>query len=169
MHCLFHANQHLNLSCSKITWTIYVCRNPIPLNFDKLHCTIMAMSCIHASHDHADSFAIVVSVHPLFVVALCFFSDRTLRGVVRNVKFFRCSSTILSGKLSRPLSTYRGTYYLFVFMLSLILYASLVFRCLFRVTKPIHLFPQSKTIYSPPPAYYLLLVVWVGLASRRHA
>jgi hypothetical protein len=35
---------------------------PIPLNLDKLHCIIIAMSCIHASHDHADSFAVVVSV-----------------------------------------------------------------------------------------------------------
>jgi hypothetical protein len=34
----------------------------IPLNLDKLHCIIFAMSCIHASHDHADSFAVVVSV-----------------------------------------------------------------------------------------------------------
>jgi hypothetical protein len=135
-----------------------VCRNLIPLNFDKLHCIIIAMSCM-PSHDHADSFAVVVSVHPLFVVAFCFFSDRTLRGVVSNDKFFGCSLTILPGKLSLPLPTYRGTYYLFVFMLSLILYASLVFRCFVRVTYPIHLFPQSKTIYPPPPAYYLFLVV----------
>jgi hypothetical protein len=75
------------------------------------------MPCIHASHDYANSFAIVVSVHPLIVVALCFFPDRTLRGVVSNDKFYRCFSTILPGKLSRPLPTYRGTYYLFVFML----------------------------------------------------
>jgi hypothetical protein len=34
----------------------------IPLNLDKLHCIIIAMSCIHASHDHADSFTVVVSV-----------------------------------------------------------------------------------------------------------
>jgi hypothetical protein len=34
----------------------------IPLNLDKLHCIIIAMTCIHASHDHADSFAVVVSV-----------------------------------------------------------------------------------------------------------
>jgi hypothetical protein len=82
-----------------------------------LHCIIIAMSCIHASYDHADSFAVVVSVHPLFVVALCFFSDRTPRGVVSNDKFFGCSSIILPGKLSHPLPTYRGTHYLFVFML----------------------------------------------------
>jgi hypothetical protein len=84
-------------------------RISIPLNLDKLHCIIIAMSCIHASHDHADSFIVVVSVHPLFVVALCFFSDRTLCGVVSNDKFFGCSSTILPGKLSHPLPTYRGT------------------------------------------------------------
>jgi hypothetical protein len=101
------------------------------------------MSCMLA-YDHADSFSVVVSVHPLFVVAFCFFSDRTLRGVVSNDNFFRCSSTILPGKLSRPLSTYRGTYYLFVFMLSLILYASLVFRCFVRVTYPIHLFSPKQ-------------------------
>jgi hypothetical protein len=38
-----------------------------------------------------------------------------------NDNFFGCSSTILPGKLSHPLPTYRGTHYLFVFML----YASL--------------------------------------------
>jgi hypothetical protein len=35
---------------------------PIPLNLDKLHCIIIAMTCIHASHVHADSFSVVVSV-----------------------------------------------------------------------------------------------------------
>jgi hypothetical protein len=40
----------------------------------------------------------------------------TFRGVVSNDKFFGCFSTILPGKLSHPLPTYRGTYYLFVFM-----------------------------------------------------
>jgi hypothetical protein len=35
---------------------------PIPLNLDKLHGSILAMSCIHNSHDHADSFTVVVSV-----------------------------------------------------------------------------------------------------------
>jgi hypothetical protein len=34
---------------------------PIPLNLDKLHCIILAMSCMLA-HDHADSFIVVVSV-----------------------------------------------------------------------------------------------------------
>jgi hypothetical protein len=92
------------------------------------------MSCIHDSHDHAESFPVVVSVHPLFVVAFCFFPDRMLRGDVSNDKFYGCPSTILPGKLSRPLSTYRGTYYLFVFMFSPILYASLVFRCFVQVT-----------------------------------
>jgi hypothetical protein len=153
---------------SKTTWTINVCIGiPIPLNLDKLHCIIIDMSCMH-SHDHADSFSVVVSVHPLFVVALCIFSDRTLRGAVSNDNFFGCSSTILLGKLSRPLSTYRGTYYLFLFMLSLMLYASLS-DTLFESRILSTCFPESKTIYSPPPAYYLLLVVWVGLASRRHA
>jgi hypothetical protein len=88
----------------------------IPLNLDKLHCIIIAISCV-PSHDHADSFAVVVSVHSLFVVALCFFSDRTFRGVVSIDKFSGCSSTILPGKLSHLLPTYRGTYYLFVFIL----------------------------------------------------
>jgi hypothetical protein len=95
----------------------YMCVGiPIPLNLNKLHCIIIAMPCMH-SHDHADSFAVIVSVHPLFVVALCFFPDGMLRGVVSNNKFYGCFSTILPGKLSRPLPTYRGTYYLFVFML----------------------------------------------------
>jgi hypothetical protein len=53
----------------------------------------------------------------ILLVAFCFFSDRTLHGVVSDGKFFWCSSTILPGKLSCPLPTYRGTYYLFVFML----------------------------------------------------
>jgi hypothetical protein len=89
----------------------------IPLNLDKMHCIIIAMSCMLAP-DHAESFPVVVSVHPLFVVAFCFFSDRTLRDVVSNEKFFGCSSIILPGKLSRSLPTYRGTYYLFVVILS---------------------------------------------------
>jgi hypothetical protein len=92
-----------------------VCQNPIPLNLDKLHCIIIAMPCM-PSHDHANSFSVVVSVHLLFVVALCFFSDRMLHCVVSNDKFFGCFSTILPGKLSHPLPTYRGTYYLFLFM-----------------------------------------------------
>jgi hypothetical protein len=84
------------------------------------------MSCMLA-YDHADSFVVVVRMHLLFVVVLCFFSDRTLRVVVSDDKFFGCSSTILPGKLSHPLPTYRGTYYLFVFLLYA--FASLVFRC----------------------------------------
>jgi hypothetical protein len=87
------------------------------LILNKLHCIIIAMSCIHVSHDHAASFTVVVSVHPLFVVAICFFPDRTFRDVVSNDKFFGCSATILPGKLSHPLPIYRGTYHLFVFML----------------------------------------------------
>jgi hypothetical protein len=42
-------------------------------------------------------------LHPLFVVAIWFFPDRTLRGDVTNDKFFGCSSTILSGE---PFSLY---------------------------------------------------------------
>jgi hypothetical protein len=34
---------------------------PILLNLDKLHCIIIAMSCMLA-YDHADSFTVVVSV-----------------------------------------------------------------------------------------------------------
>jgi hypothetical protein len=34
---------------------------PIPFNLDKVHCIIIAMSCMH-THDHADSFTVVVSV-----------------------------------------------------------------------------------------------------------
>jgi hypothetical protein len=87
------------------------------LILNKLHCIIIAMSCIHTSYDHADSFVVVVSVHPLFVVVICFLPDRTLRGVVSNDKFFKCSSTILPGKFS--------TYLCLCFLL----YASLMFRC----------------------------------------
>jgi hypothetical protein len=156
--CLCHANQHLKYRVVK-QLEPYMCIGiSIPLNLDKLHCIIIDMPCMH-SHDHADSFSIVVSVASVVVVALCFFSDRTIRGVVSNDKFFGCFSTILSGKLSHPLPTCRGTYYLFVFMLSLMLYASHVFRSFVRVTYPIHLFPQSKTIFPPPPVYYLLFIV----------
>jgi hypothetical protein len=111
---------------------------PIPLNLDKLHCIIIAMSCIHASHDHADYFAVVVSVHLLFVVVFCFFPDRTLRGVVSNDKFFGSLSTHFSGE---PFSLYP-----FTLLLSLALYSSLVSRCFVRVMCPIHLFIQSKAI-----------------------
>jgi hypothetical protein len=69
----------------------------IPLNLGKLHYIIIAMSCMH-SHEHADSFAVVVSVHPLFVVVFCFFPDRTRHGDVSNDKFFGCSSTIFLGE-----------------------------------------------------------------------
>jgi hypothetical protein len=47
---------------------------PIPLNLDKMHCIIIAMSCMLA-YDHADSFAVVVSV--AFVVCC---SDLLLPG-----------------------------------------------------------------------------------------
>jgi hypothetical protein len=40
------------------------------------------------SHDHADSFSVVVSVHMLFVVALCFFFFR------RIIFFFFISSRV---------------------------------------------------------------------------
>jgi hypothetical protein len=85
-----------------------VCRNPIPLNLNKLHCIIIAMSCMLA-YDHAESFTVVVSVASVVCVAICFFPDRTLCGVVSDDKFFGYSSTILPGKLSLPLPTYRGT------------------------------------------------------------
>jgi hypothetical protein len=115
--CLCHANQHLNCRVVKqLELYVCVCRNLIPLNLDKLHCIIIVMSCMLA-YDHAEYFAVVVSVHPLFAIALCFFSDRMLCGVVSIEKFSGCSSTILLGKLSHPLPSYRGTYYLFMFML----------------------------------------------------
>jgi hypothetical protein len=54
----------------------YVCvRIPIPLNLVRLHCIIITMSCMHASHAHADSFTVVVSVAS---VVCC--SDLLLRG-----------------------------------------------------------------------------------------
>jgi hypothetical protein len=75
---------------------------PVPLNFDKLHCIILVMSCMLA-HYHADSFAVVVSVASIVFVAICFFANRTLHGDVSNDKFFGCSSTFFSGE---PFSLY---------------------------------------------------------------
>jgi hypothetical protein len=129
---------------------------PILLNLDTLHCIVIAMSCIHASHDHADSFTVVVSVHPLFVVAFCFFPDRMLHGIVSNDEFFGCSSTILPGKLSRPLPTYRGTYHLFVFML----YASLS-DALFESRILSTCFPKAKLYFCHlAPITFCLLLSW---------
>jgi hypothetical protein len=80
MPFLFHANKQIKLLCSKTTWTIFVCVGIlILLNLDKLHCIIIVMSCIHASHDHAESFAVVVSIAS---VACCFASSRIGRFVV---------------------------------------------------------------------------------------
>jgi hypothetical protein len=60
-YLVFHANQHLNCRVVK-QLEPYMCTGiPIPLNLDKLHCIIIAMSCMH-SHAHADSFAVVVSI-----------------------------------------------------------------------------------------------------------
>jgi hypothetical protein len=53
-------------------------------------------------------------------------------------------------------------------LLSLALYSSLVSRCFVRVTCPIHLFIQSKSITSFIHPINRVLVVWVGLAGRRH-
>jgi hypothetical protein len=62
MHCLCHANQHLNCHVVKQLES-YMCvlgfRFRLILN--KLHCIIIVMTCMHASHDHADSFIVVVS------------------------------------------------------------------------------------------------------------
>jgi hypothetical protein len=155
MPCSCHANKHLNCSVVK-QLEPYLCVGiPIPLNLHKLHCIIIAMPCIHASHAHADSFAEVVSVHPLFVVALCFFSDRTLRGVVSNDKFFGRSSTILPGKLSAP--------YLFIgvlityLCLCSILYASLSNAC-YESRNLSTRFPKAKLYFRHlPPITFCLL------------
>jgi hypothetical protein len=98
----------------------------IPLNLDKLHCILIAMSCIHDSHDHADSFTVVVSVHPLFVVPICFFPNRMLRGVVSNDKFYGCSRQSCQASFPAPCLPIGVliTYLCLCFML----YASLVFR-----------------------------------------
>jgi hypothetical protein len=129
-----------------MTCTIYVCVGiPIPLKFDKLHCIIIAMSCM-LTYDHADSFPVVVSVHPLFVVVLCFFSDRMLRDVVSNDKFF--------GVLRRSCQASFPTPYLSIgvlityLCLCFMLYASLVFRCFVQVTYPIHLFSPKQNYIS---------------------
>jgi hypothetical protein len=55
-----------------------------------------------------------------------------------------------------------------ILLLSLALYSSLVSRCFVRVTCPIHLFIQSKAIEPSIHPINRVLVVWVGLASRRH-
>jgi hypothetical protein len=63
---------------------------------------IIVMSCI-PSHDHADSFTVVVSVASIVCYSVCFFLDRTLRGDVSNDKFSRSFSTIFLGE---PFSLY---------------------------------------------------------------
>jgi hypothetical protein len=99
-------------------------------------------------------------LHPLFVVAICFVSDRTLRGVVSNNKFF--GSSRQSFQVSPFLSTY------LILLLPLALYSSLVSRCFVRVLCPIHLFIQSKAVEPSIHPIIRVLVVRVGLASRRH-
>jgi hypothetical protein len=73
--CRCHANKNLNFHVVK-QLELYVCVGiPIPLNLNKLHCIIIAISCMHASHDHANSFAVVVNVA---YIACC--SDLLLLG-----------------------------------------------------------------------------------------
>jgi hypothetical protein len=61
MLCLCYLNQYLKCRVVK-QLEPYVCVGiSIPLNFDKLHCILIAMSCI-PSHAHADSFSVVVSI-----------------------------------------------------------------------------------------------------------
>jgi hypothetical protein len=55
-----------------------------------------------------------------------------------------------------------------ILLLSLALYSSLVSRCFVRVTCPIHLFILSKAIEPFIHPITCVLVVRVGLASRRH-
>jgi hypothetical protein len=61
MPCPFPANQHLKCHVVKqLEQNICVCVGIlIPLNLNKLHCIIIAMSCMLA-YDHADSFTVVV-------------------------------------------------------------------------------------------------------------
>jgi hypothetical protein len=87
-------------------------------------------------------------LHPLFVVAICFFPDRTLRGDVSNDKFF--NNVLLASPF---LSTH------LTLLLSLALYSSLVSRCFVRVTCPIHLFIQNKAIESSIQPITRVLVV----------
>jgi hypothetical protein len=110
------------------------------------------MSCIHASHDHADSFVVVVSVASVACSDLLL-SDRTLRGDVSNDKFF---DNVLQA--SPFLSTH------LTLLLSLALYSSLVSRCFVRVTCPIHLFILSKAI--EPSIHPINRVLVVELALR---
>jgi hypothetical protein len=70
-----------------------VCRNQILLNLNKLHCIIIAMPCI-PSHDHVDSFSILVSVASVVCCSDFFLPDRTFCGGVSNDKFFGSLSTM---------------------------------------------------------------------------
>jgi hypothetical protein len=79
---------------------------------------------------------------------------------VSNDKFFR--SFLTHFQASPFLSTH------LTLLLSLALYSSLVSRCFVRVTCPIHLLIQSKAIEPFIHPITRVLVVRVGLASRRH-
>jgi hypothetical protein len=92
-------------------------------------------------------------LHPLFVVAICFFPDRMLRGDVSNDKFF---NNVLQA--SPFLSTH------LTLLLSLALYSSLVSRCFVQVTCPIHMFIQNKAI--EPSIHPITRVLVVELAWR---
>jgi hypothetical protein len=95
-------------------------------------------------------------LHPLFVVAICFFPDRTLRGDVSNDKFFGVLRQ--SFQASPFLSTH------LILLLSLALYSSLVSRCfcLSHVSYPPVI--QSKAI--EPSIHPINRVLVVELALR---
>jgi hypothetical protein len=76
-----------------------------------------------------------------------------IRGDLSNDKFYGCSSIILPGKLSHPLPTYRGTYYLFVFMLYASLFDALFESCILSTC-----FPKAKLYFCHlPPITFCLL------------
>jgi hypothetical protein len=71
---LCHANKQLNCRVVRKLESYMCVGIPIPFNLNKLHCIIIAMSCMLA-YDHAESFTIVV----IFASVVCC-SDLLLPG-----------------------------------------------------------------------------------------
>ena len=133
---------------------IIVRRTPVTLNPIKLHCIILAMSCMLAT-DHADSFAVVVRFASVAYSSICFFPDRNTKWWHEIRQFSGCFSTILPGKQSTYTSAFLCgllgvLWYLFSVMLMLSLSYVLV-KPYYRHSLPI-----------------TLCLMFVRHASRRH-
>ena len=141
-----------------------MCRTPIPINLDKLHRIIFAMSCT-SFLEHAGSLSVVVRFAYVVCSSICFFPDRItkwwceIRRVLRlfldnltrqAIHLYSCLSLWPPGSSLVPIFGYA--------------YAILELRSC-HVSYP--LVPQSKPILSPLPSYNLCLVYRVCLASRR--